>query len=394
MNRFILLITLAALTLPACYRDRPQPADYYACAQPLPVQDDDHPLADPLRDWLQQRVAQGLPGVSLTVRHPEYGTWSGAAGWAEIVGRVPYVPCHFSRVGSTVKTFTAVALLMLAERGQVELDAPADTYLPAETLAGIENAAGATVRQLLQHAAGVDNYIRNLQFQTASLNDFTRVWQPEELLQYSRGAAATFPVGEDVAYSNTGYILLGMIIEAVTGEPFYRFFEREIFVPLGMQYTRFAAPDPVPAGIVRGYIDMYDNGELIDATDYSGWDYFTADGGLLSNPYDLTLFLEALFEGRLLAPETLTAMLDVRYPRQSEDGGYLTGFGLGIFAVDTEYGVAYLHSGDAVGYFATMVHFPSQKVTVAWAANGNYGSLDELTQTKEVMDGVFKLIVE
>ena len=387
-----LIPCLFALFCTACVADVPRPAGFYDCTGPALGADPAHPLAGRLQGFLDERVAAGLPGMSLSVITPEHGQWSGTAGRAELIGEVPLQPCHFFRAGSTVKTVTAVAVLKLWEAGQIDLDAPVADYLPAGVLSGIENADVATVRQLLQHTGGLDNYIRNLEFQTASLNDFTRVWSAEELLAYSRGVPSAFAPGEDAEYSNTGYILLGMLVEAVTGEPFYAYFEREIFQPLQLTYTRFAAPDPVPAGIVRGYIDMYNNGELVDATHYSGWDYFTADGGLLSNSYDLARFLSALFSGKLLGPAALQEMTQWRYPETTDPDGFRTGYGLGIFVVDTDYGPAYLHSGDAVGYFATMVYFPEQEVVVSWAANGNYGTLDELQQSKEAMEKVFTLL--
>lgn len=388
------LMISVVLIASGCVRDKAKPSNYYTCPVPIADQQSDHPLADRLQAFADSRVTAGVPGLSITVHDPVNGRWSGVAGRAELIGDIPLETCHVTRVGSTVKTYTAVAVLLLWERGLIGLDDPITKYLREADIAGIANAEEATVRQLLQHSSGMDNYIRNLNFQTASLNNFTHVWQPDELLAYSRGVPAQFATGTDVGYSNTGYILLGRIIESVTGEPFYHFFDTEIIAPLQLRFTSFAAPDPVPDGIIRGYIDMYDNGELIDATHYSGWDYFTADGGLLSNPYDMNRFLQALFDGELIGPEALAEMTDWQYPNEQENDAFRTGFGLGIFAVETEYGVAYLHSGDAVGYFATMVHFPAQGVTITWAANGNYGSLDQYTQTKEVMEEVFGLVLE
>ncbi len=393
MIRWLSLCSLYLL-LAACEQDEPKPADFYACPAELGEQVSDHPLAAPLQAFLEETVAAGVPGMMLTVHDPATGRWSGAAGKAELIGNVPLRPCQLTRVGSTVKTFTAVALLQLWERGSIDLDAPITDFLSPEVLDGLANAKRATVRQLLQHSSGINNYIRSNRFQTASLNDLTKIWKPDELLAYSRGVDADFPPGTDVNYSNTGYILLGLIIESVTGEPFYRYFEREIFVPFGLTATCFAAEDPIPTGLIRGYVDFYANGQLIGATDYSGWDYYTADGGLLSNSYDLNRFMELLFTGRILGPEALAHMIELRYPEAEDPEGFRTGYGLGIFRVDTDLGPAYLHSGDAIGYFATMVHFPERGITISWAANGNYGLLDELTQSKAVMERIFALVLE
>ena len=382
-----------AVTVTACEQDVAQPLQYYSCTATAMEQNADHPLAPALTAFMADRIGSGIPGMLFTVHDPVFGTWSGAAGKAELIGGVDMEVCQITRVGSTVKTFTAVAILQLWEEGRIDLDAPVRDFLSADTLDGLTNAENATVRQLLQHSAGINNYIRSAKFQTASLNDLTRVWQPAELLEYSRGVAPQFPIGTDVDYSNTGYILLGMIIEEVTGMPFYRYFEQRIFEPYQLNFTQFAAEDPVPDGIVRGYIDLYDNGQLIEATDYSGWDYFTADGGLISNPYDLNRFMRLLFTGQIIGEEALDQMITFIYPKEEDPELFRTGYGLGIFSLDTEFGPAYLHSGDAIGYFASMAYFPEHDVTVSWAANGNYGTLDDLQQSRETMQEIFRSVL-
>ena len=107
--------------------------------------------------------------------------------------------------------------------------------------------------------------------------------------------ASDFAPDADVQYSNTNYILLGEVISAVEGKPFYEVFDERIFQPLDLKHTQFASTDPVPEGIVRGYVDLYSNMNLINSTYYSGWDYHTADGGLISNAHDLNRFMDALF---------------------------------------------------------------------------------------------------
>ena len=393
INYLKLAFILLAVTASACEEDEAKPLNYYHCTATAMEQNADHPLAPALTEFMAGRVESGVPGMLISVHDPTSGTWSGADGKAELIGGVDMEVCQITRVGSTVKTFTAVAILQLWEEGKIDLDAPVRELLSADALGGLENAEEATVRQLLQHSAGINNYIRSAQFQTASLNELTRVWQPDELLGYSRGASADFPVGTDVSYSNTGYILLGMIIEEVTGMPFYRYFDREIFEPYQLNFTRFAAEDPVPDGIVRGYIDLYNNGQLLEATHYSGWDYFTADGGLISNPYDLTRFMRLLFTGQIIGEDALDQMTTFVYPKEEDPELFRTGYGLGIFSLDTEFGPAYLHSGDAIGYFASMVYFPEHDVTVSWAANGNYGTLDDLQQSKETMEEIFRMVL-
>lgn len=233
--------------------------------------------------------------MSLTIHETNKGWFAGSAGWADIKNRKAFLPCQISRAGSTVKIVTAVSVLQLAENGIVDLDKKIADYLPPDLLDGIENADRATVRQLLSHSSGIFNYIRDPQFQLASLNDLTKTWQPGELLSYARGRKAYFPPGTDVTYSNTNYILLGFLIEKVSSLSFPQYFKQYIFDRLGLKHTRFNINQPVPADLARGYVDWYNKGEIMESTWYSGWDYYTADGGLQSTATDLVLLVEGLF---------------------------------------------------------------------------------------------------
>lgn len=263
----------------------------------------------------------------MSVYNPGQGWWIGSAGKANLSQQITMRPFQISRVGSTV------------------------------------------------------NYIQNLQFQTASLNDLIREWKPDDLLKYAHNKAAYFEPGEDVIYSNTHYILLGMLIEKVTGKPFYRVFDEKIFQPLDMTMTKFAATDVVPQGIAKGYIDLYSNLNVIESTYYNGWDYYCADGGLISNPYDMNLFMQALFGGQLINQISLSQMTEWKSPKNSNEEFYPIRYGLGIFEIETEKGKIWYHSGDAIGYYANMMYFPDG-TTISYAANGITGKLISLSVQK------------
>src|SRR5690606_40758807 len=174
----------------------------------------------------------------------------------------------------TVKMVTATTVLKLADEGKLNVNDKISSYLQGDIIDKIENADKATIRQLLQHSSGIYNYIQNLKFQTASLNDFIREWKPNDLLSYAYNQKAYFQPDEDVRYSNTGYIMLGMLIEKIEGKPFYKVFEDKIFIPLGLTMTKFAAEDHVAYGIVRGYIDKYSMLQVTESTYYCRRDYY------------------------------------------------------------------------------------------------------------------------
>jgi len=382
-------ITIIAVVLfGACETDARYPSSHYACRNALSENTENHPKSALLESLVTEIAGSGIPGIMLTL-HDSSGYWSGAAGYSDLASGIPLHPCNITRVGSIVKTFTAVTILLLQEEGKLHIDDPVSQYLTGNETEGLENADKSTLRQLMQHSSGIFNYIQSTKFQTASLNDLDKTWKPDELLEYAQNKEPYFSPGTDVLYSNTNYILLGMIIEKVTGKPYYQVFEEILFDPLGLVFTQCAATDPVPDDIIRGYVDFYSNRNLINATFYSGWDYFTADGGLISNTFDLNIFMTALFSGQLLSASSMEEFLSWQTPKKEYGNGFETHYGLGIFKIITQYGEAYIHSGDAIGYAASMVYFPEQQVTITWAVNGNYGKLDDIVQSVEGMERIF-----
>jgi len=390
---FLSLIILLVLGITfSCKKEKVFEPDFYACNLPFNDSSTSNMNNEKYQNLINGIAADGVPGVMMSIASPQEGMWLGTAGKADLAANVDLQSCNITRVGSTVKTFTATTILMLNEEGLLKLDDPASKYLSASDIKDIENADMATIRQLLQHSSGIFNYIQNLQFQTASLNDLIKEWSPDELLSYARKKPAYFAPGTDVYYSNTNYVLLGMIITNITGKPFYEVFKEKIFEPLNLTFTSFAATDPVPLGTIRGYVDFYSNLDVINATYYSGWDYFTADGGLISNPYDESVFFTALLSGQIISQASLEEMLTFKAPNDPDPDFFPIYYGLGIFKIETPYGIAYMHSGDAIGYYAIMVYFPEQQTTICWAVNGNYGKIDEFTSSETAMDNIFSTV--
>ncbi|SDM31943.1 serine hydrolase domain-containing protein [Kriegella aquimaris] len=387
------LIILAVFHFACTEQDEVFQEDFFQCENTLSPNNIEHEKVEPVSEIMKDMVSKGVPGIMMSVHTEGDGYYSTSYGKSDLANQIDMQACNLTRVGSTVKTFTAVTILKLQEEGKLRLDDLLTQYLPDYLLDNIENAEETSLRQLLNHSSGIYNYIQDLKFQTASLNDLIKVWRPEELLDYARNRGAYFKPGTDSRYSNTNYILLGMVIESLEGKPFYEVFKDKIFIPLQLEMTQFAASDPVPDDIIRGYIDLYSKLELTNATYYSGWDYFSADGGLISNAHDLNIFLTNLFQGNLLSDASLKEMMDWQSPNEQDSEEFVTHYGLGIFLIETDSGPAYLHSGDAIGYFASMVYFPNQKTTITWAVNANYGKIDDITQKKGAMEKIFKSVL-
>lgn len=391
MNKLLILL-MAILFLYGCREGENIDPVFYTCEFNFADSSLTHPEHQQYQNLLDEIVSNGVVGITMSVYKPQSGMWVGAGGMADLHNTVSMQPCNISRVGSTVKMYTAVTVLKLQEEGKLNLDDKIADYLDGDVIDKIENAEEATIRQLLQHSSGIYNYIQNLVFQTASTNDLIREWKPEDLLQYAYHKNAYFPPGDDVAYSNTNYIILGMLIEKIEGKPFYDVFEEKLFLPLGLTLTQFAAEDPVPDGIVRGYIDLYSNLQVLESTYFSGWDYYTADGGLISNPYDMSRFFLELMRGHIINANSLDEMHTWITPEEQDTEFFPIQYGLGIFRIETPQGIAYMHSGDAIGYYANMLYFPDDSTTIVYAVNSNYGKIDQFVSTQAAMENIIETV--
>ena len=390
----ITILLLAFLFLISCKKgDNIAPA-FYNCQFNFNDSSSTNPYNINYQELLNSITGNGVTGITMSVYHTDRGTWNGASGKADLHNNIDMQPCNISRVGSTIKMFTATVVLQLQEEGKINIDDKISSYLQGDPIDKIENADKATIRQLLQHSSGIFNYIQNLSFQTASINELLKEWQADDLLPYAYHKKAYFQPDEDVAYSNTNYILLGLLIEKTEGKPLYQVFDEKLFAPLGLTLTQFAGKNHVPDGIVRGYIDLYSNLQVIESTYFSGWDYFTADGGLISNPHDMNVFFRALMNGQILNATSLQAMLTWKKPLQEDPDFFPIYYGLGIFKIETPQGIAYMHSGDAIGYYASMLYFPDDGTTVVYAVNSNYGKIDQFVSTRSAMENILAVTRE
>jgi len=387
-----LMVLLLFAMFSACEKGDKLNPEFYDCKFNFIDTSYKHPSNSAYQALLTDMIAKGVVGVSMSVYHPQSGIWLGSQGKADLKNQINMQPCQMSRMGSIVKMYTATVILQLAEAGKLKLDDKIGNYLGGKPIDEIKNAESATIRQLLQHSSGIYNYIQNLKFQTASLNSLLKTWYPEDLLAYAYHQKAYFKPGEDVRYSNTNYILLGLLIEKLEGRPLYQVFDEKIIVPLGLKSTQFAGKNPVPNGIVRGYIDIYSNLQVIESTYYSGWDYYTADGGLLSNTYDMNIYFRALMHGKLIKESSLKEMLDWKAPNNKDLDFFPIHYGLGIFKIETAKGLAYMHSGDAIGYSASMFYFPSDSTTIVYAVNSNYGKIDQFVSSKTAIENIINKI--
>jgi D-alanyl-D-alanine carboxypeptidase len=257
----------------------------------------DAALADELQDLLDDVVDGGfVPGVALSVGVPGYAPWSGASGLADRAQGRAMAPDTPVRIASVSKMFTAVVVLQLVEEGRLTLDEPIAAWLPDSVPGGKR----ITVRQLLQHTTGLYDYLEDRRLIGEMQRNTRYEWQPQELVDY----ASRFPqrpIGR-WDYSSTNYVVLGMLVERVTGQPLAQQVRQRIFDPLGMRHAASLPQEPVPAMLAHGY--SYEN----DLTS-SSMSFAFATANLAMTTGDLERFGRALFSEELLRAETRDIMM-------------------------------------------------------------------------------------
>ncbi|ONI49142.1 D-alanyl-D-alanine carboxypeptidase [Streptomyces sp. IB2014 011-1] len=294
---------------------------------------------------LESALANGAPGAMARYSGPD-GVRGRAVGVRDRESGAAMDTQARFRVGSVSKTFSGVVLLQLVEEHRLKLDAPVNTYLE-----GLLPDDRITVRHLLSHRSGLADYTDAMFNETVPGFEAVRnrVFSYRELLDLSLAEPRTTEPGGAYAYSNTNFVVVGMLIEKLTGRPVADAYQRRIIKPLGLRQTTYVHPDTRIKGThVRGYLHPDEAGApLVDSTEQTvSW--AQSAGAVISSPADLNTFTSALMRGRLLSPATLEAMTTVT----PTDGTNTRFYGLGLRRYDLSCGTrVYGHTGTVQGYY-------------------------------------------
>jgi D-alanyl-D-alanine carboxypeptidase len=272
------------------------------------------------------------------------------------------------RVGSLTKTFTATAVLQLAEAGALRLN---DTV--SQWVATIPYAESITVEHLLRHTSGLFNYTDSQAFFAAAQSpDKPKVWKPEELVKYATEENLLFSPGQGWSYSNTNYILLGLIIQETTQQPLADVFQQGIFAPLKMTNSFLDGGETLIDDLVPGYaVHPENSAQFIDMSNVMHVSAAWAAGGVVSTVGDLLIFNQALFGKQLLKPVSLRQMkgfitaADPVYPM-------VNGYGLGLVSMEIAGKMCWGHVGNIPGYSSLLAYLPQGEVYLVVLLNQNY----------------------
>lgn len=316
------------------------------------------------------RAGGAFPGMSAGIALPDGQVLSLATGLSDTARRTPLGPDALLLAGSVGKTYVAAVALQLVSEGKLSLDEPISTHLGTEPwFSRLPNAAAITVRMLMNHTSGLVRYEFKPEFTRDLTANPDKVWRPAELVAYILDTEAPFPAGGGWDYSDTNYIVLGMIIERVAGATLNDEIARRLLRPLRLTRTVPSDRREIP-GLAQGYAGPGNPFGGTDAMIVNGKfainpQFEWAGGGYAVSGGDLARWAKALYEGRAFDRSLVAAMVDGVPAKLGPEARY----GLGVIVRPTPLGPSWGHSGFFPGYVTEMRYFPEHRIAVAFLIN-------------------------
>jgi D-alanyl-D-alanine carboxypeptidase len=302
----------------------------------------------------QTMDAASVPGAIVGLWGPD-GQYVRAFGVADTASGAPMKTDFYQRIGSLTKTFTVTAVLQLVDQGKLALDDPIGRYLP-----GVPQGDRITLRDLARMQSGLFNYSTDTAFQQLYFGDPQHPFTPQQLLDYAFSHPDNFAPGQGFEYSNTNTVLLGLLVEKVSGQPLPAYITDHILTPLKLSHTAFPTDAAFPHPHAQGYSTGLDDEQVV-TTDWNpswGW----AAGAMTSTLEDMRQWAPALATGTLLSAGTQQQRLQtVPAPGKPAQDGY----GLGLFNLGGWIG----HNGSLPGYQTVVVYLPEKQYTLVIMTN-------------------------
>lgn len=308
-------------------------------------------------------TADGPGAVFLVVKSGE-PIYRKAFGLSNLELGVPMIPENVFEIGSMTKQFTAVAVLLLEEQGKLRLDDPITKFIPDYPT----NGKIITVHHLLTHTSGIKSFTSMKSLRAIERQDLS----PKELLDFFKNEPIDFEPGAEFKYNNSGYVILGYLIELVSGQSYADFVQEQIFQKLGMNASQYASHSQVIPNRAYGYHQK---------DDYVNKNYVSlslpyASGSLMSTVDDLLIWNEALKRNRLLKPETKAKL----FTNYSLNNGEKTNYGYGWHIASIVENPSYEHGGSIFGFKSMAVYLPDQDIYVVGLSNCDCNSPTALTR--------------
>jgi len=308
-----------------------------------------------------------LPGASVAVYSEVEGWWAGAQGYADLEKKLPMTNCHLQYLQSVSKSYMAVEILQLKEQGKIDLDAPMTKYLPSKYSRYIKNPSSVTIRMLLNHTSGVPEYNEAPAFVSNVILHPLQNFSSEDCLKGINGMDFQFSPGSKYKYTNTNYLLLSLIGDAITGDH-AAYIKKNIFKPLGLNNSYYGKDLNYLKGLSlpQSYWDVFNNGIAINATPFQQMTVACSKGddGIVCTTTDAVKYLKGLMEGKLLNEGSMKDLMEFV---KDEKGNKK--YSMGMIYFDLGGLPAYGHGGGGIGAGCGLLYIPSHKVYVFMATN-------------------------
>lgn len=355
LSLFFILITL--LIFSSCRKDLlRQPVE--PCANNI-ANNAAHPMKDSIEAIMARYIAKGLPGVQVTVKNND-GWYSTAGGYASLEIKAPMQACAAGWLFSLTKAYTASLVMQQHEDGKVNLEAYIKDYLPSDMAARIKGSDQVTVRMLLNHSSGILNFTDLPEYMTGQFNNPADQPTISEMLEMVYDKELLSTPGTKYFYSNTNYLLLYVILEAVTGKPYQQLLQTGILNPLQLRETYYnVSPAKATAlNFPNYYFDRYAKDQLENVT---LWNHYVGDasygwGGIAATPADAIRFYEALMQGKVVSATSLQQMTTWFQGEDSDAPNY--GLGMEYWQFHPGSTPQRGHEGDGIGNSTMILYVP------------------------------------
>ena len=334
-----------------------------------------------------------IPGASVAVYSEKEGWWAGARGYADLEKKLPMTNCHLQYLQSVSKSYMAVEILQLKEQGKIDLDAPMTSYLPAKYSKYIKNASSVTIRMLLNHTSGVPEYNEAPAFVSSVILHPLQNFSSEDCIKAINGMEFQFAPGSKYKYTNTNYLLLSLIGDAVTGDH-AAYIRTNIFKPLELNNSYYGKDLNYLKGLSlpQSYWDVFNNGIAVNATPFQQMTVVCSKGddGIVCTTTDAIKYLKGLMEGKLLNEGSMKELMNFVKDEQGNKR-----YSMGMIYFDLGGLPAYGHGGGGIGSGCGLLYIPSHKVYVFMATNiGCFIDSKLSAKAGEMRDAILMALVQ
>lgn len=341
-------------------------------------------LANNLQQVLDDKVKElEVNGIQASVRVNDF-YWFNTSGSIKPDKKERLTTKNIFRIGSVTKNFTAAIILKLYEEGRISLDDKLNKWFPEYPKSDV-----ITIRQLMNHSSGIYNYTENLWLGIQTVLFSKKKWDPAELLKSTYNKEFYFQPGKGHHYSNTNYLLLGLIIEKIKGKPLVKVYREYIFEPIKLKSTFFIPYEKTHKNLITGYDrDVIPFGKhKINPDETSFATLGFSAGAIVSTADDLRKWIDNLFRTNFLQKETLNEMIDYKEAKDPDVRNQV-GYGLGLRVLKIDGNVIFGHTGTIPGFGAAVFYCPKKDYSVAVVSN--ISMFDQISVLEELISIIKK----